>query len=110
MGCIALMVSLLSVVCRLMRRECCDPVPVTVVSGKHCAFLPFLPWGMPQACQHSGEDGEGPAAPTWGVVCVGQWGWGPEFFPGTAAWRAEAWERMEHVGLKGMGCIQAGSK
>lgn len=65
-GCIALMLSLLSVVCRLMRRDCRDPVPVTVVSGKRRTFLPFLPWGMPWACQHGGEDGEGPAAPAWG--------------------------------------------
>lgn len=65
-GCIALMLSLLSVVCRLMRRDCRDPVPVTVVSGKRRTFLPFLPWGMPWACQHGSEDGEGPAAPAWG--------------------------------------------
>lgn len=41
------MLSLLSVVRRLMKRECCDPV--TVISGKHCSVLPFLPSETPWA-------------------------------------------------------------
>lgn len=49
MWCAALMLSLLSVVRRLMKRECCDPVPVTVISGKHCSVLPFLPLEIPWA-------------------------------------------------------------
>lgn len=44
-----LMLPLLSVVHRLMKRECCDPVPVTVISGKHCSALPFLPSETPRA-------------------------------------------------------------